>query len=147
MILVLVDFEVISNEVSYGGYEFPSGVRIVLNPSTDTVVANNVVHHQRYDGIAIYSQDGYGEAWSSNILIEENYIYDVGLHILNDQDGIYTTGIQPGTIIHGNVIKNVFSYAMFMWGIYLDDGSSGIIVSNNIIYNTGWAGIFQHYGD
>ena len=34
MILVLVEFEVISNEVSYVGYEFPNGVGIVLNPST-----------------------------------------------------------------------------------------------------------------
>jgi len=141
-----VNIKILSNEVSYGGYEFPSGVGIVLNPSTHTVVADNVVHHQRYDGIAIYSQDGYGEAWSTNILIKGNYIHDVGLHILCDQGGIYTTGLQPGTIIHGNVIKNVFSYAMYMWGIYLDDGSSGITVSNNVIYNTGWAGIFQHYG-
>jgi len=55
-------------------------------------------------------------------------------------------GRQPGTVINGNVIKNVFSYSGLMWGIYLDDGSSGIIVSNNIVYNTGWAALFQHYG-
>jgi parallel beta-helix repeat protein len=33
-----------------------------------------------------------------------------------------------------------------MYGIYLDDGASGIVVSNNVVYNTGWAAMFQHYG-
>jgi parallel beta-helix repeat protein len=138
--------KIISNEISYGGNEFPSGVGIVLATSSGVVVANNIIHHQRYDGIAIYSQDGYGEVRISNILVQGNYIYDTGQHILCDQGGIYTTGIQSGTVIDGNVIKNVFSYAVLMWGIYLDDGSSNIIVSNNIVYNTGWAAIYQHYG-
>ena len=138
--------KILSNEISYGGNEFPSGVGIVLDPSSNVVIANNMIHHQRYDGIAIYSQDGYGEVWSSNILVHGNYIYDIGQHILCDQGGIYTTGVQSGTVIDGNVIKNVFSYSGLMWGIYLDDGSSNIIVSNNVVYNTGWAAIFQHYG-
>jgi parallel beta-helix repeat protein len=138
--------KIISNEISYGGNEFPSGVGIVLAPASGVVVASNIIHHQRYDGIAIYSQDGYGEVWMSDILVQGNYIYDIGQHILCDQGGIYTTGIQSGTVIDGNVIKNVFSYAVLMWGIYLDDGSSNIIVSNNIVYNTGWAAMFQHYG-
>ena len=33
-----------------------------------------------------------------------------------------------------------------MWGIYLDDGASNMIVSNNVVYNTGWSSMFQHYG-
>jgi parallel beta-helix repeat protein len=33
-----------------------------------------------------------------------------------------------------------------MWGIYLDEGTSQVTVSNNIVYNTGWGSLFQHYG-
>jgi len=138
--------KIISNEISYGGNEFPSGVGIVLDPSSHVVIANNIVHHQRREGIVIYSQDGYGEVWSTDVLVQGNYIYTIGQHILCDEGAIYLNGVHSGTVIDGNVIKNVFSYAVLMWGIYLDDGASNIIVSNNIVYNTGWAAIFQHYG-
>ena len=33
-----------------------------------------------------------------------------------------------------------------MWGIYLDEGSSEVVVANNVVYETGWASLFQHYG-
>jgi parallel beta-helix repeat protein len=140
------DIKIISNEISYGGNEFPSGVGIVIDPSSHVVVANNIIHHQRREGIVIYSEDGYGEVWSSNVLVQGNYIHDIGQHILCDEGAIYLNGIHSNTVINGNVIKNVFGYAVLMWGIYLDDGASNIIVSNNIVYNTGWAAMFQHYG-
>ncbi|CAF1354934.1 unnamed protein product [Adineta steineri] len=137
---------IISNEVSYGGNVFPSGVGIISHRAVDVIIADNSIHHHRYTGISIGWEWGYAPSYTSNVLVQGNYIYNIGQHILCDQGGIYTLGIQPGTIIHGNVIKNVFSYAMYMWGIYLDEGTSQIIVSNNVVYNTGWASFFQHYG-
>ena len=137
---------IISNEVSYGGNVFPSGVAVISHRATDVVITDNSIHHHRYTGISIGWQWGYAPSFTSNVLVQGNYIYNTGQHILCDQGGIYTLGIQPGTVIHGNVIKNVFSYAMYMWGIYLDEGTSQIVVSNNVVYNTGWASFFQHYG-
>jgi hypothetical protein len=58
-------------------------------------------------------------------------------HTLCDQGGIDIIEVQPGTVVHGNVVKNVFSYATYMWSIYLDNGASNIIVSNNVVYNGG----------
>ncbi|CAF4320012.1 unnamed protein product, partial [Adineta steineri] len=130
---------IVSNEVSYGGNVFPSGVGIISHRAVDVIIADNSIHHHRYTGISIGWEWGYAPSYTSNVLVQGNYIYNIGQHILCDQGGIYTLGIQPGTIIHGNVIKNVFSYAMYMWGIYLDEGTSQIVVSNNIVYNTGWA--------
>lgn len=137
---------IISNEVSYGGNVFPSGVAVISQRATNVVIAANSIHHHRYTGISVGWEWGYAPSYTSNVLIQGNYIHNTGQHILCDQGGIYTLGIQPGTVIYGNVIKNVFSYAMFMWGIYLDEGTSQIIVSNNLVYNTGWASFFQHYG-
>jgi hypothetical protein len=36
-------------------------------------------------------------------LVQGNYIYNIGQHILCDQGGIYTLGLQPGTVISNNV--------------------------------------------
>jgi hypothetical protein len=81
--------KIISNEISYGGNEFPSGVGIVLDPSSHVVVANNIIHHQRREGIVSYSEDDYGEVWSSNVLVQGNYIHGIGQHILCDEGAIY----------------------------------------------------------
>jgi parallel beta-helix repeat protein len=136
----------ISNEISYGGNVFPSGVGLIIHSGIEVVIADNTIHHLRYNGIGVGQGTGYGQAATKNILVQGNYIYTIGQHILCDQGGIYTLGVQPGTIINGNVIKNVFSYIIYMWGIYLDNASSDIIVSNNVVYNTGWSSIFHHYG-
>ena len=137
---------IISNEVSYGGNVFPSGVAVISHRASDVVIADNEIHHHRYSGISVGWQWGYAPSDTSNVLVQGNYIHDTGRHILCDQGGIYTLGIQPGTVITNNVIKNVYSYAQFMWGIYLDEGTSQVVVSNNVVYNTGWSGMFQHYG-
>ncbi|UJR14456.1 hypothetical protein I4U23_001453 [Adineta vaga] len=137
---------IISNEISYGGNVFPSGVAVISHRAMDVIIADNSIHHHRYTGISLGWTWSYAPSYTSNILVQGNYIYNTGQHILCDQGGIYTLGIQPGTVIHGNVIKNVFSYAMYMWGIYLDEGTSQVVVSNNVVYNTGWASFFQHYG-
>jgi hypothetical protein len=137
---------IISNEVSYGGYVFPSGVAVISHRAVDVVIADNVIHHHRYTGISVGWQWGYGPSYTSNVLVQGNYIYNTGQHVLSDQGGIYTLGVQPGTVINNNVIKNVFSYAILMWGIYLDEGSSEIVVSNNVVYNTGWGSLVPNYG-
>ena len=138
--------KVISNEISYGGSVFPSGVGVLVYRSVGVVVSDNVIHHQRYNGISIGDQSGYLPPYTRDLLIERNYVYDIGQHILCDQGGIYIIGVQPGTVVHGNVVKNVYSYSSLMWGIYLDNGASNILVSNNVVYNSGWAALFQHQG-
>ncbi|CAF2209465.1 unnamed protein product [Rotaria magnacalcarata] len=138
--------KILYNEVSYGGNVFPSGVAVISHRATDVTIAGNNIHHHRYTGISIGWEWGYSPSYTSDVLVQGNYIYNTGQHILCDQGGIYTLGIQPGTVITGNVIKNVFSYAIYMWGIYLDEGTSQVVVSNNVVYNTGWASFFQHYG-
>jgi hypothetical protein len=68
--------------------------------------------------------------------IENNNIHHV-MASLDDGGGIYTLGRQPGTIIRGNHVhdsRNLTSKRGWSQGIYLDEGSGFIEVTDNLVY-------------
>jgi hypothetical protein len=79
--------------------------------------------------------------------IEHNHIHHINADaLLSDNGGIYTLGRQPGATLRGNVIHDVGCYGYGGWGIYPDEGTSGMRIEHNLVYGTRRASFSIHYG-
>ncbi len=138
------DNRITDNHLHHYGEDYPSAVGILLMNTEGNTVAHNHVHHGGYTAISIGWVWGYGRSISQNNRIEYNHIHDIG-GVLSDMGGIYTLGVSPGTIIRNNVIHHVDANQYGGWGIYHDEGSTHLLVEDNIVYDTKFAGFNIHY--
>jgi len=134
------------NVIEHGGRVFQSAVGILSMHSFGNELSHNHIHDLYYTGISCGWVWGYGENVSKNNRIEKNHIHDLGHGLLSDMGGIYTLGVQPGTMLRGNLIHDVEKSNYGGWAIYMDEGSSHIISEHNICYQTSSQGFHQHYG-
>ncbi len=133
------------NTIAYYGEVFPSAVGVLLMNTEANTVEHNHIHHGYYTGISIGWQWGYQRSVSRDNVIAFNHIHDIGQGLLSDMGGIYTLGVSPGTVIRNNLIHDVDANRYGGWGIYNDEGSTHILVENNVVYNTKFAGYDIHY--
>lgn len=126
----------------------PAGVGVWIGQSPYNIIRQNNIEDLYYTGISVGWSWGYGPSGSHHNLIEGNRIDRVGQGVLSDMGGIYTLGLAPGTVLTGNWISNVkcdpAGYGG--WGIYPDEGSSGLLIEKNVVDHTSTAGFHQHYG-
>ncbi len=134
------------NLIHKAGRIFHSGVGILSMHSAGNVIAHNHIHDLFYSGISCGWVWGYIPSASHDNIIEKNHIHHIGQGLLSDMGGVYLLGIQPGTLVRNNLIHDVEKAHYGGWALYTDEGSSHIILENNVCYDTNGDVFHQHYG-
>lgn len=133
------------NVVGPYGQVYPSAVGILLMHTSGNTVEHNEIHHGYYTGVSVGWRWGYQRSVSRDNVIAYNHIHHIGQGLLSDMGGIYTLGVSPGTVLRGNRIHDIDANHYGGWGIYNDEGSSHILVEDNVVYDTKFAGYNIHY--
>ncbi|MCS6918546.1 MAG: right-handed parallel beta-helix repeat-containing protein [Fimbriimonadales bacterium] len=135
-----------------GGKLFASAIGIWIGQSYSNRIVHNTIYDFYYTGISIGWTWGYTDSRAGGNRVEFNHVHHIGRRtngdgpLLNDMGGIYTLGTQHGTVIRHNHWHDIAAHRYGGWGIYFDEGSSGILAENNLVYRTTHGGFHQHYG-
>lgn len=123
-----------NNYITRVGLDIYDSSGITVLYTNGTIVDHNEICNTPYTGISL----GWGWDWNpcacaGNNTVSNNFIHDTGL-VTHDGGSIYTLGNQKGSKLTGNYVyshgdpensKDI--------GLYLDEGSSGIEVYENVV--------------
>jgi hypothetical protein len=139
------DNVVVNNRIHDCGKLFYGCVGVWVGITRGTTVAHNEIYDLPYSGVSV------GWVWNPtpspcrDNRIQFNHIHHV-MQVLSDGGGVYTLGRQPGTVLRANLVHDVPANAgrAESNGFFIDEGSSELLIENNIIYGVARSPIRFH---
>ncbi len=132
--------------IDHCGRRYFAACGVLMMHTYRCTVAHCDIGHLYYTGVSCGWVWGYAKNNAHDNRIVKNHIHHLGMGMLSDMGGVYLLGIQPGTVVSGNVIHDVYSKNYGGWALYTDEGSSFMTLENNICYNCSDNAYHQHYG-
>ena len=138
---------VVHTRIVSGGHVFREGVGVLVHRSQGNRIEGCEIAELSYTGVSLGWEWGYAEpSGGGHNVVAGNWIHHIGRWDLADMGGVYVLGASAGTLIERNVIAHVSPYHVYGWGVYLDEGASGVLVRGNLVHHTWSAGFHQHFG-
>ncbi|MCC6969408.1 MAG: right-handed parallel beta-helix repeat-containing protein [Phycisphaerales bacterium] len=141
--------------ITDGGKIHHQAIGVWIGQSPGNRLSHNLISDFDYSGVSIGWTWGYGPSAAIGNTVEYNEVRNLGVRKgnveppLGDMAGIYTLGTQAdatrATTIHHNYFHDIAGRSI-AWGIYFDEGSTGIVAENNLVLRTTHGSFHQHYG-
>ncbi|SFJ32957.1 right-handed parallel beta-helix repeat-containing protein [Planctomicrobium piriforme] len=132
--------------IQHAGRLHPSACGVTLTHAQHCEITHCDIGDLFYTGVSTGWNWGYGESLSRDNTVENNHIHHLGWAYLSDMGGFYNLGNAPGTAVRGNHVHHIASHRYGGWGLYTDEGSTDVLMENNLVHDTSNSGFHQHYG-
>jgi hypothetical protein len=129
-----------------GGRYFLGSIGVTIFHASDCTIRHCDIGDFYYTAISIGWTWGYKPTAGGRNLVEDCNLHHLGWAVLSDMGAVYTLGPQLGTVIRGCNMHDIGCASYGGWGMYNDEGSTGVVWENNLVHHTQDAGYHQHYG-
>lgn len=132
-------FHIGDNLITGGGRVAAMGWAVDVGDAHHVVVEHNEISDFYSVGVGVGFNWGYTCNFAHNDWVQYNHIHNIGQGVSSDLGAVYfLTGVNSGNAIQNNwvhdLVQDPIGYGA--WGLYLDAGSSEVLVQNNLVYRT-----------